>query len=480
MPADSTIQVAKGTVVTLQWTINGDVEELELEEAGASFDKGTTSCTVTPSEDTTYELKVRNSGGETSQTLHVGVHEGGEAVSAHATVGAKMSVPLGGKICEFTKSIDAKYLTIKFSIACEATGTIEAGGSEEAEGEGGEGGGESGETEITPLGLDDKALKLAVAHSWMNKQGWNILGIDTAFTELKLEGASKLSKEGFEVGVEGSGKFACGVELSVELTLIKLKSNWHSEGPGITIGADFPWFPFEANLGSSIKLTDVQLHPVIEIEFEPNWKAIIGEVGKDVAEDTAGEAAGEEVAEGAAALVGADALIVGGILLAGVGTIGAAILTIEEGDEIAETHAKVIELSEAMTKGFKLGASGGEAPTNKAQLQGYAKGVSNYNAAYKSIKNQNPSASGDDIRAAIAANVDDAAEKAEPEILAAAQKAVWENYASNHQDSWYHSYEWDRWAAWANIYSNVNRGDPAGNPEYARYRNSHTPGQLGM
>ena len=34
----------------------------------------------------------------------------------------------------------------------------------------------------------------------------------------------------------------------------------------------------------------------------------------------------------------------------------------------------------------------------------------------------------------------------------------------------------DRWRAWTNIYGD----DPRGNPEYAKYRNEHTGGRLGM
>ena len=39
-----------------------------------------------------------------------------------------------------------------------------------------------------------------------------------------------------------------------------------------------------------------------------------------------------------------------------------------------------------------------------------------------------------------------------------------------------HGYERERWQAWSNIFGN----DPKGDARYARYRNSHTLGQLGM
>src|SRR5215472_13198103 len=47
---------------------------------------------------------------------------------------------------------------------------------------------------------------------------------------------------------------------------------------------------------------------------------------------------------------------------------------------------------------------------------------------------------------------------------------VWNKYASGHLDTWYHSYDFDRWAAWSNIYGS----DPRGDPRYTRYCPDHT------
>jgi len=167
--------------------------------------------------------------------------------------------------------------------------------------------------------------------------------------------------------------------------------------------------------------------------------------------------------------------MVGSLILGGVGTIGAAILTIQEGEEIAEIHGKVTALSTKLAEGFKIGASGGLPPSDSQAMPGYSQGVQNFNAAKAKLKELNPTADDNAIRSAIIAQVNAAASQAQSQILAQAQNTLWDDYASKHVDTWYHSYERERWEAWSNIFGD----DPRGDSRYMRYRNDHTPGRLG-
>jgi hypothetical protein len=376
----------------------------------------------------------------------------------------KATVPLKQAVNIAKYPVDVNYATLEFSVAVEVSAEVEAASEGKGEGESGE----QKETTVTPIGFDSGAVALAVGRAWVNKDGVNILGWDTAFTEVKLEGGVKVDK-GFKVNLEGSGKLACGVELKLELTLVKIEDNWDVKGPGVEISAELPNFPFDVDIGMGVKLKDVQVHPILKVEVEPNYKRILGDVAKDLGEEAVGEQAAEKAGEVGTALLGADAVIIGGILLAGAGSIGAAILTIQEGDEIAETHGKCVDLAGQLTEGFRIGVVGGPPPGEKEKMPGYTQGITNFNSAVAKLKQQNPNVDDAAIRTAITAQADAVTAQAQPQIMEMAKDTVWTNYASNHQDKWYHSYDYDRWLAWSNIYGD----DPRGDPRYTRFCPDH-------
>ncbi len=358
-------------------------------------------------------------------------------------------------------------LTAKFSVQVEVAGKLEAGTA-----------GTQGTTTITPLAYDNGALAEKIAHSWNDKDGVRLLGWQSVFTEVKAEGAVKIDK-GLSVTVAAAGKLGCGVELKFTITLIKVDEKQEVKAFSFKGGVDIPAFPFNQfsiDLGPGVKLSKVMVHPVASLEVTPNWTQIGKRLFQEAAKDTALEAVGEKVAETTATVISVDAAIIGGFLLAGISTLGAGILNIAEGDEIAGSSGRATKLADQMTDGFRIGAGGGSPPSDKAALAGYTLGIRNYNAAVARMQQQNPTATEADIKAAIGQQIDKAVQGARGQILASARRTVWEAYAAEHMDSWYHSYESARWQAWTNIYGD----DPRGNPEYAKYRNEHTGGRLGM
>jgi hypothetical protein len=84
---DHSLQVTKGSTVTLRWTLEGgEPAELAVDGAEAEVDLKATELAVTPQQSTDYTLRVKNSQGDDSQTVHVAVNEEHEIVSPHSTV----------------------------------------------------------------------------------------------------------------------------------------------------------------------------------------------------------------------------------------------------------------------------------------------------------------------------------------------------------------------------------------------------------
>jgi hypothetical protein len=402
---------------------------------------------------------------------HESGSSGQKAEAKHVPSSAQMEVPFEKNATMRSEKITFGYVDVVFKLSLQVKAKLDlSGGEAEGESEGA-----STETTLTPLGYDAGALAQRVAHAWMDKGGVRILGFHTGFTELKLEGGIKI-QDGFQVVVTGSGKLPCGVELKLEVTAININKKWRSKGPGVALIGEIPWFPFNVEPIKGVRLNEVQLHPIVALEFELNYEKIGKDAVKKFALESAGEEAAETAAEAGEAMLSFDAAIIGGLLLAGTATIGAAILTISDGNAIAETGGHTRALAAKLTEGFRIGAEGGSAPGDSAMIPGYTLGIKNYDAAYIAVQSKSPGAGPEAIKKAIAAQVPKAVDKIAPTILKMAQDTVWDHYASEHEDSFFHSYEYDRWVAWHNIYQE----DPHGCALYVKYMNDHSSRTHGM
>ena len=355
-------------------------------------------------------------------------------------------------------------LTVEFETVLEIVGSIDAGAS-----------GTSSTATGNPVGYDTGTFASKISDSWNTTDGFKILGFNTCFTEVKTEGSLKAGTKGAQMSFTAYGKFGCGVEISFALNVFTVDDEGKVAGPSVKVAADIPPFPFDCasiDFGAGVKLNQVRVHPVVSVEIEPDYEKIAVKFGKEAGKRAIGEKVGETIVT----TISVDGAIVAGFLLAGVSTIGAAILTVSEGDEIAETHGQCVALATKMSQGFAIGAAGGAPPSDKALMAGYTVGIRNYNNALDKVKADNPQASDDDIKAAIAKQVPGMLAGAQAQIVSLAKETVWVAYASSHQDGLLHSYEQDRWMAWSNIYDD----DPRGNPLYAKFRNEHTLGTLGM
>lgn len=411
-----------------------------------------------------------SAAGQTREPSPEGKAEGEASGSSQA----KMTVPYTKSLPVVERKVPTKWgaeFTFKIQLVVEGQVEVSSGH---------EGGGESGsEVEVSPLGYDD-GLAMSIATKWVDGPGKEQLGLDNAISAFKLiETEKKLGMEtdekGTEFAAEIAGKFACGVDLKGEFIFAKIEKNWDVKVAQFKVAAEFPSFPVDVDISQSVKLSDMQIRPAVEVEIEPDWGTILEKAGLKAAE--AGTEATAEATTEATAEAGAvgGAVIPAALILGGVAAIGGAILAMYEADELAGTHGKVVSLAQVMTEGFKAGASGGPKPGDPAQQRGYEVGYQNFLQAKALVKNANPAADDTAVQAQVAAQVDQLAAQAQKLIETAAQDVVWNDYASRHVDTWYASYEFVRWGAWSNIYND----DPRGDPRYMRYRNKWTPGKLG-
>ena len=420
--------------------------------------------------------------------------EGAEAEREGLSI--KGAIPLKHSLPHVFKAESHFYhgcFKAEFGVSLYISGTVEPIASEEAE------------TEIAPIAYDSGKIAQSIAKSWHLEKGPNYFGWDAIFSEVKLEGASKVGAHGLEIEVAGSGKMACGAALHFNLILLKIEKDFKTKLAEFAGGADLPGVAYDHDLGASFKLHDCQIGFAVEFEIKPDWpkvwKHIAKEVAERLAEDAAADAAITSVAEAEPAAAAAEpaaettaeaAVDTGGETVAAAGTVDLAVAaslfvialggvagalrSISDSAEIAETRGMAIQLATRTLEGFRIGAVGGSAPADKAGRAGYEKGYSAYCEAMVVLLDKHPGATAADIKAAIEAEIDQMVETARPGIEEEARQTVWFDYAESHQDGWLSgSYAYKRWVAWENIFGN----DPKGDPRFMKYMDESLKGQLG-
>jgi len=395
-----------------------------------------------------------------------------EAFHGARDANRKEARPASNKLrVPFTRTVSVEhskksfpYFEVLFLISAEVTGKAEFGGAgDESEGEGVE--------NSLVTGYDYGAFALGAARNWLKKDGYRVLGLDTAFTEFEFNGKAKVGSKQVEVVFTAAGKLACGVELELEITLLSLKaSSAKVTGPEAILKGKIPAFPITVQPMQGVKFSDLQIRPVLGLQVRPNEKKIAEEALKKLGEDSALETAEGMAEEAIGAELTLDGILIGGFFLLGTATIGAAIMSLCDTDELVKTKGQTKDLADKMTEGFRIGAAGGPAPGDKAMMAGYALGIKNYKAAYEAVKKKNPNGAPEAMRKAIAAQVPAAIARIAPQILLTARETVWEQYASSHQDSFFHGCESDRLLAYDNIFQEL----PRGCERYTKYFNKWT------
>jgi hypothetical protein len=355
-----------------------------------------------------------------------------------------VSVPLNEKVIGVS-SRPIKFaggrLSAIFTVDFEVQGAIEAtspGQKEE---------GESGEkTTVSLFGAEGKSYAASIAHAWMDKNGVRVLGFDTHLTELEPKAAFEAGEEGIEISCEAEGKLACGVAVSVKVTLIGYEAKaGETKACSISIGGDYTEAQvpdFAAN--DQIKVKDIKLKLHLEGTVQPEWTEIAKDVAKKVAQRLAGASAFE---------VG----VVGGLVVAALGVIPASIAQLAKGDDVESAGEVVNETTHALTDGYRLGATGGAPPSDAMAKLGYDAGTQSYNKAVAAIKEKVPDASDDVVKQWIGEWVvkNELVEKANEQFSDIVSEGVWEHYATTYADSRFY-----RMNAFSKIYPERRLQDP--------------------
>lgn len=305
------------------------------------------------------------------------------------------------------------------------------------------------ETEIkASLGWDGGAVAGSIAEAWVNKDGFTVLGIDTAFTEVEQKGTFAANFEKAELSYEFAGKLGCGISFSLKLVVIGYESGTTGEikAGGLEFGADFPYFPISANLPGirGGKLSNVQIHPILSATLEPNW----AEIAKDVAQKAA-----KSAAQGGVELAAFDVGVLGGLLVAAVGVIPASLAQLVEGDDVNSAGTVADDAVATVIEGYRLGLTGGQAPSDEVAGITYQKGNAIFTQAAAIVRQKIPDEDDDAIRQIIADAVEQmkVMDKAGPELEATTREAVWDHYATTYPDRVY------RMTAWSQIFRKQRR-----------------------
>ncbi|MEI9893460.1 MAG: hypothetical protein WDN28_06055 [Chthoniobacter sp.] len=174
----------------------------------------------------------------------------------------------------------------------------------------------------------------------------------------------------------------------------------------------------------------VSVKMVISGSVEPNWPVIFAEAAKKGVEKTLEE--GGKVAEEAAVDAGIDVLISGGIVLVGVATVAGAIYSIIRGWEIGDLSESYAPAVKAAKDGFKTAMTGAPAPTDQFGKVGWDQGKANYDAVFAKAKKDNPQATDDAIKKAVADKADDALAAVGDQIDQSVRSAMWDGYLAAH------------------------------------------------
>lgn len=134
----------------------------------------------------------------------------------------------------------------------------------------------------------------------------------------------------------------------------------------------------------------------------------------------------------AGVVITGDVVLTGSIVLVGALEIGGAIYKIVMGWQIADLAQSYAPSVSAAQAGFKTAMSGGAAPGDQYGKLGYDQGLRNYQALFAKAKQDNPQASDDAIKAAIAAKADDALSQVSGAIDQAVRSGMWDGYLAAH------------------------------------------------
>ena len=164
-----------------------------------------------------------------------------------------------------------------------------------------------------------------------------------------------------------------------------------------------------------------------------------------------------------------DVILTGSIVIVGVVEIVGAIYKIIIGWQISDLAQSYTPSVNAAQAGFKAGMTGGSAPGDQFGKLGYDQGSRNFQTLFAKAKQDNPQASDDAIKAAIAAKADEALNQVSGGIDQSVRSGMWDGYLAAHSTAL--SGDDARWAYVACFGDEPNSKNP--DAHWKKYLDAH-------
>jgi hypothetical protein len=304
-------------------------------------------------------------------------------------------------------------------------GTVELGSPG-----GGEAGGEAAKKNAMSLfGMNGGKYAASIGQSWASEEGFKIFDLETAITDIDQKISFEANDKELEIAYEAAATLSCGVSVSIKATLIGHEGGSQGETKvcALTLGTNIPSFkvkdfPVPDMRGVTIRGVSLLAH--VEGKLQPNWVKIAEDIAKKVAQRAAAEAA-------------FDAGVAGGLVVAAFGVIPATLYQLVEGDDVNNAGQAVNETTHALMDGYRLGITGGQAPSDDIGKLGFQSGSQAFAQALATVKQKVPDVTDDIAKPWIAQWVaqNQVVEKAHDQFLDMAADAAWRRYAAEYSAS---------------------------------------------
>lgn len=282
---------------------------------------------------------------------------------------------------------------------------------------------------ISLFGANAGKYAASIGQAWKDEEGVKIFDLETAFTDVEHKATFEANSKELEIGYEAAGTLACGTSVSIKAVLLAYEggSKGETKACAITIGTNIPAFkpkdyPIPGVKGATA--CGISLQARVEGTIEPEWEKIAKDVAEKIAERVGAEAA-------------FDAGVTGGLVVAAFGVIPATFAQLIEGDDVESAGQVVNDTTNALTAGYRLGISGGQAPGDELAMLGYQAGRQVFEQGCQLVKGKVPDASDEVVKQWVAewADKNQLVAKAHDEFQDRASAATWDRYATTYSSS---------------------------------------------
>lgn len=322
--------------------------------------------------------------------------------------GVKVVVPIE-KSFKLASPLKAKgaYCTFSGELSIKLKGSLELPSDKKM----------ASSTDIAPLGYSD-GLVLRMGETWYSKDGARICGLQTTIVESKIVGEAKV-KDGLEVSVAGSVKFANNEELKLKFVVVKVDEKEGVSGPGAELSHVFK------SINGKIELEGATFSGAIQLQVagkaQPDYEAI----GKAI-----GEKLLERGAQVLASITAAEAVVIAGAVGISVAVMYTAFSGMARGSEIRGLYPLSEKISNQMVDAYIAGFQGGGSPGGNAGT-GHTMGVTAFNNLKKRVAEKVPDVTDAEIREH--ANVAAKRQAIWGEVNPKAKQAVWQAFAESNR-----------------------------------------------